>query len=82
VKKMLRRKDDQARVVEQVARCGDYVWVVDESEPDHPWTSRAEDWEEFVPEPETVSVPAEGTFLVRNGKVLPLDRLVEEEGSG
>jgi len=81
VKKMLRRKANHADVVVEVARYGDSVWVVD-GDDEQPFTTRADSWEEFVPEPETVSVPAEGTFLVRNGKVLPLDRLVEEESSG
>lgn len=80
---MLRRKSSRAEVVIELARNGECVWVVKTgNDGGMPWTSRADEWEEFVPEPETVAVPAEGTFLVRNGKVLSLDRLVKEEGSG
>lgn len=76
---MLRRKANPSDVVEEVARRGEYVWLVTADDPEQPWTGFAGNFEEM---PETVPVPAEGTFLVRNGKVLPLDRLVEEEGSG
>jgi len=71
---MLRRKSDRSEIAEEVARQGEFVWVIIEGDTD-PWTARADDWEEL---PEAVSVPAEGTFLVRNGKVLALDK----EGDG
>jgi hypothetical protein len=78
VKKMLRRKSNHAQLVEELARWGRFVWAA-QGDDQVPFTVRVDYWEEFAPEPETVSVPAEGTFLVRNGKVLALDK---EEDSG
>jgi len=71
---MLRRKSDRSEIAEEVARRDEFVWVM-QGDGEMPWTSEARYWEEL---PEAVSVPAEGTFLVRNGKVLALDK--EDDG--